>query len=164
MGRHQKKLGQKTKKNKKLLRVPFLALREGPLPRVPGPQHSGKPVFSPSVRIQHSGKSAFPECFFGSRGTIFLILSPNGAVCLGRHGTFSSPRAALPRVLRSGKVNFSECYSSPSVSLVTALGEVSLPRVQFFPETNTRERLASLSARFLALGEAFDTRKISILP
>jgi hypothetical protein len=55
-----------------------------------------------------------PSVFFSTWGRIFFILSPNGAVCLGRYGTLF----------------FSESGSSPSV----ALGEDEFFRVLFFPE------------------------------
>jgi hypothetical protein len=71
---------------------------------------------------------------------------------------FSFVGAPLPRVLHSGKKAFPECHPSPSAMGFAALGKASLPRVHFFPECNTRERLASPSAQFLALGE------ISVLP
>jgi hypothetical protein len=63
--------------------------------------------------------------------------------------------------------------SAPSRTTRSGFGEENFFRVSFFPEcqvgygtrgSNTRRRLASPSDRFLALGEAFDTREISILP
>jgi hypothetical protein len=72
--------------------------------------------------------------------------------------------ATLPRVLYSGKMAFPECHASPSAMGFVALGKASLPRVLFFPGCNTRGRLASPSARFLALGEEFGTRGILVLP
>jgi hypothetical protein len=113
--------------------------------------HSGKRSPSPSARAWHSGK------------TFFKFLA-NGSV----------------QCCRQMQISFCECPSSPSVALgedgfsrvppfpechgFCNTREAPLPRVHFFPECNTRGRLASPSARFLALGEEFDTRGISVLP
>jgi len=144
VGRHQKKnWGKKTKKNKKTSSSDFLDSRG----RASSPSVStaalGEASIFPECQDSALGKERLPRVFFLHSGKNFFILSPNGAVCLGRHGTLFFPESGSSPVLRSEKMNFSECYSSPSVRLVTALGEVSLPRVQFFPESNTRERLAS---------------------
>ena len=110
------------------------------------------------------GKGRLPRVLSKALGKIFFIFSCNGAGGFGRQVTFFFLGAALPRVLHSGKRAFPECRSSPSARYTTALGEASLSRVQFFPECNTRGRMASLSARFLTLGEARDTRGILPLP
>jgi hypothetical protein len=77
----------------------------------------------------------------------------------------SGKRLASPtaRGRHSGK---SVSKIAPSISAVkyhfSSTG-ASLPRVLFFPECNTRGRASSLSAQFLALGEAIDTWK-SLFP
>jgi hypothetical protein len=148
---------------------------------------------SPSARKRHSGKrllprvpgkgtrgrGSFPKCFIsgtrgrghlprvlehGTQGRHFLFfwqtVPSKGAVKC----EFPFVSAPLPRVLHSGKKAFPECHPSPSARGFAALRKASLPRVHFFSECNTRGRLASLSARFLALREEFGTRGISILP
>jgi hypothetical protein len=134
-------------------------LGEETLPRVPGKGTRGRGSFPEcrSARAWHSGKT-------------FFIFLANGSV----------------QRRRQMRIFFCECYSSLSV----ALGEDGFPRVSPFPEChgfcrtreslsspsaflsrvlfflecNTRGRLAFPSARFLALGEEFDTRGISVLP
>jgi hypothetical protein len=111
-------------------------------------RHSGKRIASPSARARHSGKIFFPPVPF-----------PSAVKC-----KFYFSGAAFPRVLHSGKMAVPECLSSTCVMPFSTLGKASLPRVHFFPECNTRGRLSSQSARFLALEEASDTREILLLP
>ena len=143
-------LTKKWGKKKKSSPSAFPGTRQrGPLPSAMT-RHSGKPASLPSARVRHSAKQFF--------------FSFNGVGGLDRQVTFffaecrSSPSVAL------GKRAFAECRSLPSARHSAALSKASLPWVIFFPECNTRGRLALPSARFLALGEACDTRGILPLP
>jgi hypothetical protein len=136
VGRPHKKWGKK-----KVPRVPLLALKEEVLPRVPEQWLSGRRLL-PRVptRGTRGKRSPSPSARALHSGKTFFNFLVNGSVqCCCQMQIF-----------------FCECPSSPSV----ALGEDGFPRVPPFPEC----RLASPSARFLALGEEFDTRGILLLP
>ena len=130
MRRHQKKTGQKNKKNKKTSPSAFLGSRgraSSPSARTAA---LGEASIFPECQNSALGKERLPRVFFWHSGKNFFILNPNGAVCLGRHGTLFFP----------------ESGSSPSV----ALGEEDFFRVSFFPECQvgygTRGSLSSPSA------------------
>jgi hypothetical protein len=123
---------------------------EAPSPSA-GAWHSGKRSPSPSARAWHSGKTFFK---FLANGPVQCCRQMQISFC----ECPSSPSVVL------GEDSFPECHPSPSAMGFATLRKTPLPRVYFFPECNTRGRLASPSARFLALGEEFDTRGISILP
>ena len=118
-------------KNKNSSPSAFLGTRgRQPLPRVPC-SGTRERASSPSARE-------------GTRGRIFL--SFNGVGSVNRQVTCFFPSADLPRVLHSGKRAFAECCSLPSAMISAALGKASIPRVQFFPECNTRGRFSFPSA------------------
>jgi hypothetical protein len=58
---------------------------------------------------------------------------------VGCQVTFSSSSVALPKVLHSGKRAFAEWRYLPSARHSAALGEASLPRVEFFPSVTLGE-------------------------
>ena len=108
----RKKLGQK---NKKTSPSAFLgSRRKGLFPKCKAHSSRGSQYFPRVSGFTTRERAPSPSDFFGSRGTNFLILSPNSAVCLGRHGTLFFP----------------ESGSSPSV----ALGEGEFFWVLFVPE------------------------------
>ena len=124
----------------------------------------GRPHKKMRQKKNKKNKNSSPSAFPGTRGRIFVFLSFNGVGGVNRRVTCF----------------FAECRSSPSV----ALGEEGLCRVLLFTECQdlcgTRESLSFPStilprvqhsgkilfpsARFLALGEASDTRGILSLP
>ena len=119
---------------------------------------------TPPTPLKLFKKNSSPSAFPGTRGRIFVFLSFNG----------------VGRVNRQVTCFFAECRSSPSVALgeedlcrvliftecqdLCGIRESLSSRVQFFPKCNTRGRFSFPSARFLALGEARDTRGILPLP
>ena len=158
MGRpHKKNEAKKQKKNSSPSAFPDTRQR-GPLPSAMT-GHSGKPTSLPFAECHDRAlgeASLFAECQGATLGKA-IFFSFNGVGGQGCQVTFF----------------FAECRSSPSV----ALGEEGLCRVPLFtectlrhsakplfPECNTRGRLALPSTRFLALGEACDTRRILPLP
>ena len=159
-----KKWVKKTKKN--LSSAGPGTRQRGPLPSA-WKWHSAKKGSLPSAGPWHSAKALFAECqgrhsaknFFKKKLTAwagsavkchFFCRVPLFAECCTRQRGLL-PSAALCRVpgtlWHSAKPLFAECQTLPSAT-----------------RSGTRQRVASPSARFLALGKAGGTRQICVLP